>query len=257
MQRARQAVNWCYLCGEALPGRRRGTGVACEHVIPRALLGQPPSAGAWPITLDVHGNCDATRKRDRDLAIVATQDLYTRPEAEWNRQRLAALRLIPVEEPAFGAVNLQGLRGFDLLLSNVNSWVRACFAIVYNRPLPAGAQMFSMPPVTAWSSVAPPLFNVRINDLGVRFRQILMRMNERDEWDGITAWDGAATFRIAWWDTGRLGSQAIWAIEHPGSAQWASPISESSWPWHGWFAAPVPDGATVLGAEFFATPLGG
>jgi hypothetical protein len=75
-QAIRRTVQFCYLCGEALPELRRQKTVSTEHVLPRALLPEA-TPGSWPIVLDVHRNCEIDGKRESDSWIKLYRD-FTR-----------------------------------------------------------------------------------------------------------------------------------------------------------------------------------
>lgn len=73
----RRHLKFCYLCGQ---GFLDGDEKRREHLVPRAVLGDPPSSASWSLLLDVHRSCEEQRKREADTLFTLWQRLFLPPE---------------------------------------------------------------------------------------------------------------------------------------------------------------------------------
>lgn len=260
MQAVRRAIDFCYLCGQPLPERRRGTGsgVVGEHVVPRSLLGDPPTPGAWPVILDVHEDCEDTLKRGRDHWASTLQAINTVSPTDW--PEWGHVRGLPIEpvvllDEVSGKV-IPAFTGIGAILHGIATWVRGFHAALYRLPLPDDVAIHVRPPVPACSSTGPTTLQLT-EDLASASVQVVMAATLTDQWDGIQAWGDELRYYCTWWNLGRLDGgdgpwTCFWVLTFPGVLEWSSTVTESVRPWNGHYEMPAPPpGAGCVSQDHF------
>ena len=124
--RRRGRLSFCYLCGRIL---RDGDETTREHIVPKAVLGQPPSTSAWACVLDVHAECERREKGPTDHLFALWRNLLLSPEEKERRAEVALYGIMDAagpdgaEEgvgPALAAINLALAAGNPTRASTTN-----------------------------------------------------------------------------------------------------------------------------------------
>ncbi len=211
MQKARESMRFCYICGRALPERGKPgwkRNLVGEHVVPRSVLGLVPARPQerWSVELWVHDTCEHAHKRDRDQFIQTIQRLHTSPPADWPLPDVRSMR---------GKMGLVRLENADSVLpvikagpaaSGAWTWIRGQHAALYSEYIDRLNPKLLYPPVPGFNSKDPrdPREQLRRNS---RFGHISMAAViagvHHDCWDGVTSWGGRLQYRCVWFDRKR------------------------------------------------------
>jgi len=261
IQAARRGIGFCYLCGKPLPQRRfgAGCGVVGEHIVPRALLGEPPAPNAWPVVLDVHDQCEEALKRGRDHWVTNLQAINTRSQEEW--PEWGHIRGLPIEPVVVidedSGNTFPAFTGVGAILHGVSTWVRGFHAMLYRSHLPASVVIHVRPPVPACGppgGVTLPL----TEEMMSASVQVVMAAMLTDRWDGVKAWGDSLRYFCTWWNRARLDGHengpwtCFWTLTFPGVLEWSSTVTDVIRPWNGHYELPeLPAGGSqVTQVEF-------
>ena len=260
VQVACRAVRFCYLCGKPLPARDspgRSKLVRTEHVIPSKLLGDQPAdpAERWPVTLEVHVECDDRYKgRGDDLAKLLHR-ISAYPEQRWPERKHVkrlGLNLLRIRSP-LGGHSLPAFGNAQKALSAPWSWVRGIHAALYREYLAVNSRHTVLPPVPAFDASAGPTALLKAEELSVGIRTIVGYAVSKGRVDSLSAWGGQVSYQCMWftsWDENGAGVwQCVWQIVLPGVSTWSRSVLPAGQerPWHGCYSTErLPDGATVL-----------
>lgn len=261
MQAARRRLRFCYLCGRALPDRRRGKGcgVVGEHVVPRSMLGDPPATGSWPVVLDVHPECEMALKRGRDHWATTLQAINTRSPEDWPKwghvRGMPIEPIVLVDEETGHAI--PAVKGAGAILRGAATWVRGFHAALYGSHLAKDVVIHVRPPVPACGTGISVQMTEDVASVSV---QVVLAAMLTDAWDGVKAWGGELRYLCTWWNRGRTEGSDIdigpwtcfWTLTFPGVLEWSSTITDMVRPWNGHYelAAP-PVGAGRVGQREF------
>lgn len=265
MQEARRKVSFCFLCGQALPKRGpkgHGEKTLGEHVIPRTLLGSPPSQppDRWSIVLDVHEQCEQKDKQHVDHWIQMLQQMHVESKDRWPTQgHIRGMRLVPrILVDAVSGNAHPAFEGLDKLLDGVRQWVAGFHAAVYGEPLMGAEGRLVLPPVPAASTNPNGMTFSDVETQSYLTRLVVSRAVERDKWEGVTAWGERLQYRCVWWrprrNDGPPAWVCFWTLMFPGVDTWSRQILGvgNERPWHGHYTVTHrPPESTALEADDF------
>ena len=263
MQIVRSEVTFCYICGQPLPEKGSGykQNVIGEHIVPRSLLGDPPTSETerWAVVLDVHRRCEADDKKFTDNLLNLLQQMSTKPFDEWPKfgHLRSNLRLRPIEFQFSGGEKLPAFTNVQHVFAGSWTWVRGLHCALYLTPLADNVPHFVLPPVPA-CFITKPLSLGEIEKLSGSVRYLLDLADKHDKWDGIVAWGGKVVYRCVWHriEPGHKisGWACYWTLTFPGTAEWSRSIlgTGSERPWHGYYVLDEPpQGASRLSSDDF------
>ncbi len=257
MREARSQVDFCYLCGELLPPKGtpgRPAKITGEHVVPRGLLGAAPNDDAWVVELDVHRQCEATKKQRDDSMLTLLQRIHVDPVKGWPRGgHLRALNLQPgLIFPGGGVAPIPAFQGLECILPGAWTWVRGMHAALYARFLPDDVHHAAMPPVPACDSERDPSMEIAEKGSWL-FRTFVQVSVDRAKWDGVSAWGNRLLYRCAWYHCPGTPAHppwvCFWTLVFPGVLQWSRGVlgDADKRPWHGFYTLNArPANASVL-----------
>lgn len=243
---ARNAISFCYLCGEPLPRTRkeRKATVDREHIIPSAARGPSQLSSDWSPILDVHRHCHQEIKNVGEESLHLWHTMMTRSPGEWPKEINQLLPehsvLIPPGEDKPRLV----LTGIGKLRSTVWHWARGFHTLLYHEFLDRKTLGSIIPPVPGYTyrntsetdHTPTNIETVADTDaLSGKIRNLLRGALDRNECDGVLAWGNRVRYACRWCppDSGQKTYLCVWAIEldHFGSIR-----RNEGWqirPWHG------------------------
>jgi len=262
MQQARRGLSFCYLCGSALPSKRRGAtcGIVGEHVIPRALLGEPLAMQCWPVVLDVHTVCEESIKSQQDSWISALQAMHTLAPENWPAP--GHVRGLPVTAELVSIPEFEdpvpAFQGVQNLLRGVASWIRGFHAALYRESLQTDVVIHALPPVPAMGKESGLTLHF-VEEFSSMIIRAVHAAVISDRWDGINAWCGELRYFCTWWRRSQPNSDdperwiCYWTLTYPGVLDWSRSVTNFYVrPWHGYYelAERPTDSSVVTQREF-------
>lgn len=251
MRIVRSEVTFCYICGQPLPEKGSGykQNVIGEHIVPRSLLGDPPTSETerWAVVLDVHRSCETEDKKITDNLLNLLQQMSTKPFDEWPKfgHLRRNLRLRPIEFQFSGGEKLPAFTHVQHVLAGSWTWVRGLHCALYRTPLADNVPHLALPPVPA-CYITKPLSLGEIEKLSGIVRSLLDLAVKYDKWDGIVTWGGKVVYRCVWHrkEPGHKisGWVCYWTLTFPGTAEWSRSVlgTGSERPWHGYYVLDEP-----------------
>ncbi len=251
MRLAREAVQFCYLCGQPL-SLVSPSEVASEHVLARGSSDlQVTGADAWNVTLPVHRTCDVTLKKPHDDELISLQRVHCRPlhkvgnsdrKRVWKRMAQAEREGLPRTFPAVST---------ESTLKAVWATVRGMHAALYSAYLPPDVKHRTMPPVPSFSTKSTLSFQQQVEDEALTGTRVLRGVEGAllaNECDEIKAWGFSIRYRCIWHVLpDRNNAMCIWSLETPEAGVWSRSVTGGYVPWRGlYFCAQVPRGAAML-----------
>lgn len=248
MQRARRAIEFCYLCGQRLPakGQRRNSLITREHVIPQIMLGPRPTAeqDRWSLILDVHQDCERVIKQGNDHILKLVQQMHIEPLEDW--PKLEQLRALPMRrsvlyDPSTG-MSVPTFTDCPGLFECVWTWVLGLHASLYGTFLNRDTWHLLFPPVKIGSSQIGGWTVKETEFQSSIIRDVLAHAEKIDKWDGISAWGSAVEYKCVWWRVPKEGLElkwlCYWTLLMPGVLEWSRRVQGvgDERPWHGYYA---------------------
>ncbi len=255
----RRSIANCYICGTPLPPKGPGwrKKVTLEHVIPRALLRavEVPN-GAWPVALYVHRQCETEHKQHRDQLVKVIQQLG-RNIGSWSQEEIGLLlREVKVSTDLDREEKrIPYITGADSAMQAPVLWARGMHATLYGMTLPSDMGYITNPPVPIWSEKDGDVL-AGLGNYEDRRRVILGLIRvaiQSDKVDEVQAWNGNVLYQCAWRTAllrhdGHWG--CMWALEVPGTNDWAMKATGIDSPWHGYYESnQLPPQASTVGQD--------
>lgn len=253
-------MTWCYLCGTSLPDRKSPSWkseVRREHVVPRGILRFAPDTdnSAWPLALDVHGECDVNLKRHADQLTKVIAAINSLPAEHWEAgdvDQVQAHFQFALGHAQHGPVPL--IQNTDKGMVAVAYWIRGFHAALYNdlATCPSVSDIYVRPPGLGFISKPGADIGALIEEENQRTEESIELMRHAiraRRIDEIIAWNGHLHFRCTWYAPEPPASlfKCLWTLDLPGSAVWSTAVRGASSPWYGWFSsASLPRNASVF-----------
>lgn len=253
----RHGQDRCYLCAELLPpkgqvGRRQS--LVSEHVIPSALLGPPPTQGAWPVTLWIHKECEKNHKclQDQMVKVLQTPVAHLRP----TERRFFSSHFGLTKHQLSGGKIVHGVSGVAAVLKVGHAWARGMFMALYDECLPQVVAEVTHAPVPTFRTGRRHNItgDIRLRDsTSEGVLNYLSPAIQLDLDDRLVAWGGRITFHCAWCENPsdkQLPWMCFWILVVPGALEWSERCTGFPRPWHGTLCLPQrPVNAAIISIE--------
>jgi hypothetical protein len=203
--------------------------------------------------LPVHRVCENTRKRDRDQLLKVVLAKHLDPTGRWNPSDLSSIvRNTPLSLVEVDGQQVPVMNNAHLLMGGAWMWVRGLYAALYDIPLDEDALRVIVPPVPAFSTQRSMPVREQIAEMthaGQVVMQAVMAGIAFDVVDAVSAWGKSLRFWCVWLrgSSSEMGPLCAWTLVYPGVLEWSEMTGGDSHPWHGFFYAPIPTGASVIG----------
>lgn len=256
MQRVREAIKFCYLCGSLLTsGRRAQSGRSGEHVIPQALFGDPPATDAWRPILDVHNEChDQIKNAQGEQTAILLHKAYMLEgdiaDQGWaGNLKSLGLVLHAEYDPRLGQT-LYMVKGFGDAHNAVWNWVRGLHASLYQQYLPGqmkhktyapmGESFIPEPGDTQHHRIGPEVFHEQKAPIA----RTLAAVASLRRFDGLRCWCGRCQYICVWTKKKSRDHMCVWGLFYDGVGDYAEGTPFSGSPgWMGMYkcARPPPN----------------
>lgn len=267
LHEAREAVKFCYICGNRLRLDSDGRLESCsdEHVLPISILRL--GAGVdhqdrFPVILDVHERCDRHIKSKNDNIIAAFNAMHNIPVEQWGDRRPQQIRTLMLDTIRDQWGNLLPAVSATPLLEACREWVRGFHAVLYKTFVPPRPELFSIfPPTPSFNRGA--VDNVQIQDQTQFWNsirgfvdQVVDQARNADQLDTVQAWGGELAFEAVWLDfvpsqfRNHMRATCFWNLRHPGLEAVAGDVPGGVPRWSGMYCYfDAPDNAVNV-SEF-------
>ena len=261
VQRARRALNHCYICADPLPSRGsvgRTAVVVGDHVVPSSILdlAPAPSSENWPLILDIHKECEHRHKRSRDQLAKIMQVFGSRGPYAWHPEELGLFRnRCGIEKTPMDGKEIPVVLGGNDALLAASLWARGFHAALYKQVMPNPARQWTQCPVPSFDAASGPAES-QVED-GARCRHLTLAVVAKavreGNADSVVLRGGSIQYYCVWLEVKKDRETpwwCFWALDLPGSTAWSTGVTGEDVPWHGSYTTALkPTDASVAAQQ--------